>query len=120
MDERVAAALAARYHRVFNREEDGGYSAFVLELPGVNAAGADIAEANQDLEDAIESWVEIELEKGHEIPEPLDPERYSGKTQLRIPPSLHHQAQMRASVEGISLNRFFSDAIAVAVGAKRP
>ncbi len=118
MDDRVTGALTAPYHRVFTREDDGGYSAFVVELPGVNAAGASIEEANVDLENAIESWVELELERGHDIPEPLALEGYSGRMQVRIPPSLHQRAQLVAHLEGVSLNRLISEGIALVVGER--
>jgi antitoxin HicB len=118
MDERLEQALTAPYHRVFTREDDGGYSAFVIELPGVNAAGGTIEEANEDLENAIASWVELELERGHELPEPIALDGYSGRMQVRIPPSLHQRAQLVAQLEGVSLNRLISEGIALVVGER--
>ncbi len=118
MDDRISTALSAPYHRVFTREDDGGYSALVIELPGVNASGVSIEEANQDLENAIESWVELELERGHPIPDPIALEGYSGRMQVRIPPSLHQRAQLVAHLEGVSLNRLISEGIALVVGER--
>ncbi len=81
-------------------------------------AGETIEAANQDLEDAIESWVELELERGHDIPEPLVLDAYPGRMQVRIPPSLHRRAQLVAHLEGVSLNRLMSEGIALVVGER--
>lgn len=112
----IASALNAPYTRVFNKEEDGGYSAWVVELRGVNAAGATIEDANQDLEYAIANWVAYGIEAGHDIPAPIGPEQYSGRLTFRIPPSLHYQAVVRAQVENVSLNRLLSDAVSRYLG----
>ena len=61
-------------------------------------------------------WVEAELEGGRDIPEPSDPERYSGHYTLRIPPALQADAAEFAKLQGVSLNRVFSAAIAFYVG----
>lgn len=114
--EAVSRALAAPYTRIFNKEDDGGYSAWVLELRGVNSAGATIEEANEGLEDAMADWIAYELEAGHEIPGPVEPGDYSGRLTFRIPPSLHHEAVIRAQVENVSLNRLLSDAVSRYLG----
>lgn len=111
-------ATAAPYHRIFVRETGGGYSSWVLELPGVFGGGDSIEEANQTLEEAMTDWIAIELEREHDIPAPLDPEDFSGRLTFRIPPSLHYQASLRAQIEGVSLNRLLSDAVAQLVGSQ--
>jgi predicted RNase H-like HicB family nuclease len=111
-DVQVRKALAAPYHRLFLKEEDGGFSASVLELDGVYGAGATIDEANRTLEEGLADWVQIELERGHEIPAPLNVETFSGRLTFRIPPTLHYKAAMLAQLEGVSLNRLLSDALA--------
>lgn len=115
-EDRIQRSLNAPYHRIFFKENDGGYSSLVLELPGVFGGGDTIEESNQTLEYAMEDWIALELEKGHDIPEPIDPESFSGTLTLRIPPSLHYSAQLRAQLEGVSLNRLLSDAISRYVG----
>src|SRR5688572_21475601 len=67
-DPAVDAALTAPYHRIFVKQADGGYWARVLELEGIHGAGDTIEEANETLEYALTDWVEIELERGHDIP----------------------------------------------------
>jgi predicted RNase H-like HicB family nuclease len=38
---------------VFVEEPDGGYSAFIEEIPGVNTQGETIEEARENLQDAL-------------------------------------------------------------------
>jgi predicted RNase H-like HicB family nuclease len=116
---RIDAALAAPYTRVFRKQEDGGYQAEVLELPGVLTGGITIEEANEFLEEAMTLWIEAELEAGQEIPPPLDPEQFSGRLTFRIPPSMHYEAHLRAALEGVSLNRLLSAAVAHYLGTER-
>lgn len=113
----IRHALAAPYTRVFRKQEDGGYQALVLELPGVMTAGERIEETNEFLDEAMALWIEAEVAAGHEIPEPIDPEKFSGRLTLRIPPTLHYRAQLLAELFDISLNRVLTDAIAESVGA---
>ncbi len=70
LDARVDEAVRAPYVRVFVKQADGGFSAHVPELPGVNAGGASIDECNVELDAAIEDWVSYELGQGREIPTP--------------------------------------------------
>ena len=57
-------------------------------------------------------WIESELEAGQPIPSPLDPQTFSGRVTLRLPPSVHQRAAILAELEGVSLNRLLSAAIA--------
>lgn len=109
-------AMHDTYHRIFVKEEDGGFSAFVLELDGVFGAGETITDANQALEDAMLDWIAFELEQGKRIPPPIQVDSFSGRLSLRIPPSLHYSVAIRASMEKVSVNRVLSDAVAQYVG----
>lgn len=115
IDARVAAVLRQPYHWIIQPDEDG-YAASVLEFPGCYSGGATPEEAVAELQDAIVTWVSGELERGNDIPPPIDPEHSSGRLTFRIPPSLHYRAQVRAQVEGVSLNRMLSDAVAQYMG----
>jgi len=77
-------ALKAPYHRIFIREDGGGYSASILELDGVFGAGETVEEANDTLEEAMADWIAFEFERGHPIPEPLDNEAYAGRMSQRL------------------------------------
>ena len=109
---RVQALLKAPYTRVFVRDEDGTYGTWVLEWPGCYSGGVTAEEAMANLDEAMELWATIMLEDGREIPEPWDPDEYSGRVTLRILPSLHERAASLAALEGVSLNRFLATAIA--------
>lgn len=116
----VEAAVRAPYTRVLRySEDDAAFVAYVLELPGVIAGGETAEEANAELDDAIRSWVDHELEAGHDIPQPFAPEGFSGRVTLRMTPGLHERAQVRAALEGVSLNRLLETAIAAYLGESR-
>ena len=115
-EERMALILAAPYARVIRPAEEGGFDCEVLEFPGCYATGDDAAEATENLEEAMSLWVEAAIEQGQDIPEPISADDYSGRFTLRLPPSLHQRADLMARVEGVSLNRFFSAAVAQYVG----
>ena len=120
IEEAVQAAVKAPYSRVLTREEDGGYSASVLELPGCYSGGDTATEAMEMLDEAIELWVEAELEDGHDIPPPSRTVEYSGRLTLRLLPSIHERAALLAQHEGVSLNRYLASAISYYVGLDSP
>ena len=117
--DRIEAAVAAPYTRVIRHDPSyGGYSAYVLELPGVFGGGDTAQEANDSLDEAIRLWVSHELEAGHDIPAPFDPEGFSGRVTLRMTPFLHERAQVRAAIERVSLNRLLEIAISTYLGER--
>ena len=115
-------SLAARpYARMLIPDlEDGGYVARVLEFPGCISEGDTPNEAIGNIEEALEAVIESMLLRGDPIPEPLADRDFSGRLNLRIPPSLHARASERAALEGVSLNRLLSDAVAQYVVSPRP
>ena len=114
----VAEVLRAPYTRILRAAEEGGFDCSVLEFPGCFATGDDAAEAMANLEEAMTLWIELEHDQGHDIPPPLALEDYSGRLTLRLAPSLHHDAELRARIEGVSLNRWLATAIAQATGRR--
>lgn len=109
--------LREPYARILVPGEDGTYTAEILEFPGCYAEGDTAQEAITNLESAASSWIEAALEQGQEIPSPIAAHGYSGKTHLRLAKSIHKQAARFAERDGVSLNQFFSTAIAARVGA---
>lgn len=120
IDDAVRAALAAPYTRLLTREDDGGYSASVLELPGCYTSGDTADETMDLLDDAIEMWVAVEVEDGHDIPPPSRAVEFSGRITLRLIPSIHERAAQMAQHEGVSLNRYLANAISYYVGLGSP
>lgn len=116
-DQRVAAIVARRYLRTVERSEDGVFTAWIVEMPNVVSEGDTADEALENLEEAFAGVVHVMIDEGREIPEPFIEREYSGRLQLRIPPSLHRRVAERADAERVSINRILSDAVARYVGA---
>lgn len=113
--DQLTALLAAPYHRLLRKDGDL-WAAEVLELPGCFASGETAAEANDNLDAAMEDWFESEIEADHPIPAPVDEDSYSGRVTLRLSPTVHRRAALRAMVEDVSLNRLLSAAVASYLG----
>lgn len=110
--------LKAPYARILIPEDDGTYSAEILEFPGCFAEGDTLAEAMQNLERTAAAWIKATLEQGQDIPEPHATHGYSGKTNLRLPRSIHKKAAQFARRDDVSLNQFLACAAAARVGAE--
>ena len=88
-------------------DESGDYYyARVLELDGCQSHGGTVEEAYSNIREAMEGWLEVKLEFGDPIPEPLSDNEYSGKFNIRIPKSLHRRLAMEAEKEGVSMNQY--------------
>jgi predicted RNase H-like HicB family nuclease len=110
--------LKRPYTKILIENDDGTYSAEILEFSGCFADGNTPNDAMANLNNAAESWIEVCIDQGLDIPEPLDNQDFSGRIALRIPRSLHKQAIRFAKREGISLNQFLVSAIAEKLGAE--
>ncbi|WP_327866118.1 type II toxin-antitoxin system HicB family antitoxin [Aneurinibacillus aneurinilyticus] len=89
-----------------NDESGQYYYAKVMELDGCHADGRTVEEAYKNLRVVMSDWIDIKLEHGDPIPEPVPEEEYSGKFVVRVPKSLHRQLAQMAAKEGISLNQY--------------
>ena len=116
MDATVEEILARPYTRVVERGNDGVYTASLMEIPGPISEGDSYAEALQNLDEGLPDLIEVMLERGAPIPLPVSQQKYSGRFQVRLTPSLHARAVMFAAREGVSLNRVLADAVASYVG----
>ncbi len=110
--------LKQPYARILIPEEDGTYSAEILEFPGCFSEGQNPDEAIANLENAALSWIEAALDQGQEIPEPSINQGYGGKIALRLPRSIHRRAAELAARDNTSLNQFILSAIAAKIGAE--
>jgi antitoxin HicB len=99
-----------------NDEENPGWVARVVELPGCITQGDTFEELGEMIEDAMRGWIGVALEDGDPVPEPKPDEEYSGKFVVRVPRSLHRQLAEAAEREGVSLNQFINAALGLAVG----
>jgi antitoxin HicB len=85
----------------------------VAELPHCMTHGATPEEAIQDIEDAQREWLNSNLERGLQIPEPAT---YSGQFHLRMTHSLHETLSLLAHNEGVSLNQYIVMTLSRATG----
>ncbi|MFZ4876816.1 toxin-antitoxin system HicB family antitoxin [Janthinobacterium sp. Mn2066] len=108
--------LQDNYSRRLIPEEEGGYSASIMEFPGLVAEGDSADEALQNLNLAAESWIVAHLANGESVRPPVDFIGASGKIALRIPRGLHKQVCELAELEDASINQLLTFAIAEYVG----
>jgi predicted RNase H-like HicB family nuclease len=111
------AYLRLPYARILIPEEDGGFSAEMLEFPGCFAEGETADQAIHNLDEVAESWIEAAQEQGLDIPEPTANQPYAGRIALRLPRDLHRLAVRKAQRDGTSLNQYLVTAIAAWIGA---
>lgn len=105
------------FTRILQPDDAGGYSAAVLEFPGCVSDGRTPALAAERIEEALRLVIESMLAAGTPIPAPMGgDEGFSGRLALRIPPSMHARVSRLAAGEGVSLNRWLSNAIAFYAG----
>jgi antitoxin HicB len=110
--------LPYRITIVHDRDEEGdeGYVAEVEELPGAISQGSTPEEAVSSVYDAMAGWISVALEDGRDVPEPRDPDAYSGRFLLRLPRGLHAELARQAEHEGVSLNQYVATTLAAASG----
>lgn len=100
----------------FRPEQGGYYVAGYIELPDLTMTGDTPEEAVKELLVEKPEWFETCLKLGVKIPLPIEPQKYSGKIVLRMPPSMHESLIQIAELEGISLNQYMLAAIARSIG----
>ena len=77
----------------------------ILELDGCQTTSDNLEELYSDLNELMESYLEIKLENNLPIPIPETAEKYSGKLVVRLPKTLHQRLAIEAQKEGVSLNQ---------------
>jgi len=105
------------YTIIIKPSPEGGYVAKIKELPGCLTQGETLTEATEMIEDAKKVWIDIALQDGEEIPEPVL-EEYSGRFNIRIPKSLHKDLTFKAKEENVSLNQLTTYLLSSGVGRK--
>ena len=77
----------------------------ILELDGCHTTADSLTELYTELNDIMESYIEIKLKNNLPIPIPQSVEKYSGKFVVRLPKTLHQKLAIEAQKEGVSLNQ---------------
>jgi predicted RNase H-like HicB family nuclease len=98
--------LALEYPFSVMADPDGGYVISFPDLPGCITEVDSLEEVGRAAKEARDLWLESAYAHGLDIPEPSYPEEYSGKFNLRLPPSLHRSLAEAARREGVSLNQY--------------
>lgn len=108
-----------RIEIVWSESEDGdaGWVAEVKELRGCIAQGRSRQELLENIDRAMEAWIEDALDAGDPIPEPRPDASYSGKVLVRMPPYLHGELVAEAERQGVSLNQLAVTLLARGAGA---
>jgi len=70
MPKTIEEYLKEPYSRILIPEEDGGFSAKILEFDGCYAIGETVEEAYRNLENTARSWIGVCLDHGLDIPPP--------------------------------------------------
>lgn len=87
-------------------EPEGGFTAFVPDLPGCVSVGETAEEALNNVDEARQLWLETAYEHGDDIPLPSSEREYSGRVLVRMPKRLHRRLVEEAEREGVSLNQY--------------
>ena len=77
----------------------------ILELDGCQTTADTLTELYENLNDIMESYLEIKFENNMPIRIPETADKYSGKFVVRIPKTLHQRLAIEADREGVSLNQ---------------
>ncbi|MBI5289161.1 MAG: toxin-antitoxin system HicB family antitoxin [Chloroflexi bacterium] len=88
---------------------EGGYFVDFPDLPGAMTDSDTIEGLPPMIEEVRTLWMETAYEHGRDIPLPTIwnyDEEYSGRFNLRLPPSLHQVLAEGAESEGVSLNQY--------------
>jgi len=91
---------------VFWSEEDEGFIAVALDLPGCSAFGETQEEAIREVQDAITAWLSAAEAAGNPVPSPSPRQEFSGKFIVRLPKTLHASLALQAKREESSLNQY--------------
>ena len=92
-----------------------GQTAHKTARKDVSMAGL-VREAAQEALDGVQKVVSETVadmrQAGEQVPVPLADQQFSGRFNVRVPPSLHRILVTEATREGVSLNRHVSDLLA--------
>ena len=94
-----------RIVKEMNDESGHYFYGKILELDGCQSTGDTLDELYENLNEAMEGYLEVKLENNLPIPLPEYTENYSGKFNVRLTKSLHQRLAIQAEEEGVSLNK---------------
>lgn len=95
-------------YRVHWSEEDQAFIGTCIEFPLLSSFGETMEDALKGIRSVVAEGVQILVEHGEEVPEPIALRKYSGQLTLRIPPETHRRLVLEAQEQGISLNQYIT------------
>ncbi|MFC1746391.1 type II toxin-antitoxin system HicB family antitoxin [Candidatus Riflebacteria bacterium] len=95
-------------YRVTWSEEDGEFIGLCAEFPSLSWLSEKQDSAFKGIRKLVAEVIGDMKKNNEKLPEPLSSKNYSGKFQVRIPPSVHRKLAMQAAEAGVSLNRLVS------------
>ena len=95
-------------YRITWSEDDREYVGLCLEFPSLSWLAKSQDAALHGIRKIVASAFADMKKNGEVPPAPLAGRTYSGKFVVRVPPSVHRALALKASEEGISLNRLIS------------
>lgn len=100
--------LNLKWSYTVEKDEHDGEDFFIIrvnELPGVCSDGETIEEAARNIQDAISATIELYLEQGDPIPEPIQKEKFKGKISYRTTRERHYNLAKIAQQKHVSMNK---------------
>ncbi len=98
-------------------EEFKGKSYFIIrvnELPGICTDAEDLNTGMEEIREVISAAIEIYLEKGEPIPEPINREQFKGKIAYRTDSERHYKIVKAAKI----LHKSISETLDIFVDAE--
>lgn len=99
-------------YRVTWSPEDGEHVGLCVEFASLSWLASSPEKALAGIRQVVSAVVEDMQANSEEVPKPVADREYSGKFQVRVPPTIHRNLAMKAAEEGVSLNRFVSAKLA--------
>ena len=99
-------------YRITWSAEDEEFVGTCAEFPSLSWLEEDQTAALKGICKLVTDTVAALEKTGEDIPIPLSERNFSGKFQVRVPPSLHRELATKAAEENVSLNRFVGKKLA--------
>ncbi len=95
-------------YRVTWSEEDQEHVGLCVEFPSLSYLDRDITKSLKGITNLVSDVVDDMQKNNEQIPECFSKREYSGKFVIRIPPEKHRDLAIKATEQGVSLNRYAS------------
>ena len=99
-------------YRITWSPEDGEHLGLCAEFPSLSWLASTPSDALSGIQELVSSVLADMQVSGESPPEPLADRAYSGRFVVRVPPEIHRDLVIKASEEGVSLNRLVSARLA--------